>query len=288
MTLLPDAKDRIAHLSDLHFGTESLVMTKALLEDLEALKVDFIVISGDLTQRARSREFARARAFLEALPAPWIAVPGNHDLAPFYKPLRRFWAPLKAFDQWLHDREKIVKGRHSLFIALDSARAFRFAGGRPKKRQLALLKTLPQSQDIPILIFHHPLSSWFRVRAGLRKAWQKYPLLAEIQSLDTEAACHGQRHHRIAPYLFLCGHHHVPKAEFLSPDPQSPLVSSGKALLVTAGTALSSRQRGAGNSYNLLDLTRDRLRLHVRQWTGMRFESHCDQDFKIENGYWSK
>ena len=74
---------RIAHISDLHFGTESPPVVEGLLADLLAAQPHLVVVSGDLTQRAKRSEFVAARAFLERVPFPQLIVPGNHDIPPF-------------------------------------------------------------------------------------------------------------------------------------------------------------------------------------------------------------
>src|SRR3954454_332849 len=71
---------RLAHLSDLHFGRVDPAVVEGLLRSLEAARPDLVVVSGDFTQSARTEEFRAARAFLDRLPAPTFAVPGNHDL----------------------------------------------------------------------------------------------------------------------------------------------------------------------------------------------------------------
>ena len=55
----------IAQISDLHFGRHDGVVVEALLASLQASGCDLVVVSGDLTQRARSAEFAAAEAFLD-------------------------------------------------------------------------------------------------------------------------------------------------------------------------------------------------------------------------------
>src|SRR3954464_10544929 len=78
----------LAHLSDLHFGRVDPAAVEALLRSLEAARPDLVVVSGDFPQSARTGEFRAARAFLDRLPAPTFAVPGNHDL-PQWDPLER-------------------------------------------------------------------------------------------------------------------------------------------------------------------------------------------------------
>src|SRR3954471_23558291 len=71
---------RIAHLSDLHFGAEDPAVATALVADLAPSAPALALSSGALPQPAPRPEFAAARAWLDALPYPRLAVPGNHDL----------------------------------------------------------------------------------------------------------------------------------------------------------------------------------------------------------------
>ena len=90
----------IAHISDLHFGTEVPAVARALIDDLEKNAPSLVVVSGDLTQRARRKQFDAARAFLAQLPRPQLVVPGNHDV-PLYDVIRRFAAPLKRYGRFI-------------------------------------------------------------------------------------------------------------------------------------------------------------------------------------------
>src|ERR1051326_5427996 len=79
---------KIVHLSDLHFGR----VDEALIEPLVGAVVEaaprLVVVSGDLTQRARESQFREARAFLDRLPRPQVVVPGSPVPrgAPFPRP----------------------------------------------------------------------------------------------------------------------------------------------------------------------------------------------------------
>jgi hypothetical protein len=70
----------VAHLSDPYFGRLERATVQALIATVTKARPDIAVVSGDLTQRAKEREFQEARPFLEALPSPQIVVPGNHDV----------------------------------------------------------------------------------------------------------------------------------------------------------------------------------------------------------------
>lgn len=87
---------RIAHISDLHFGTEDTRVAEGLLDDLARQKPHLVAVSGDLTQRARRGQFSAARAYLERITAPKLVVPGNHDL-PLYNLLKRAISPLRGY-----------------------------------------------------------------------------------------------------------------------------------------------------------------------------------------------
>jgi GTPase SAR1 family protein/predicted MPP superfamily phosphohydrolase len=103
---------RILHLSDLHFGSDDdpIVRLQPLVSDLkdrrEGLgieKLDYLVISGDLTNRGAYEEFERVHDFLSELVREMkltaertIIVPGNHDLSwdeEVYE-----WAPERKVD----------------------------------------------------------------------------------------------------------------------------------------------------------------------------------------------
>lgn len=54
----------VAHISDLHFGRVDEGLLDPLRRALEGVAPDLLVISGDLTQRARAKQFEAARAYL--------------------------------------------------------------------------------------------------------------------------------------------------------------------------------------------------------------------------------
>ena len=83
---------RLVHLSDLHFGRHDDSVVASLTAEIAFHNPDLVVVSGDFTQIGSAAEFARARDFLDQLPAPFIAVPGNHDV-PERNLLKRFINP---------------------------------------------------------------------------------------------------------------------------------------------------------------------------------------------------
>lgn len=86
----------ILHASDIHFGAEDKAALDWFRREAEARRPDAILITGDLTMRARRSEFAAARDWLAALPGIVSVEVGNHDL-PYFNPFARFLNPYHRF-----------------------------------------------------------------------------------------------------------------------------------------------------------------------------------------------
>jgi 3',5'-cyclic AMP phosphodiesterase CpdA len=86
----------LAHVSDLHFGREDRAALDWFAGEMAVHRPDAIIVTGDLTMRARAHEFEAARQWLALLPAPVSIEVGNHDL-PYFNPLRRLVAPYGRF-----------------------------------------------------------------------------------------------------------------------------------------------------------------------------------------------
>jgi len=70
-------------ISDTHFGTEQPPVMRALVVLAKQLRLDVVVLSGEVTRRARPDQFRKEKAFVESLGAPVLAIPGNHDIVLF-------------------------------------------------------------------------------------------------------------------------------------------------------------------------------------------------------------
>ena len=71
---------RLFHISDLHFGLEDRAALAWFTDCVRREGPAAVLITGDLTMRARSREFAAACDWIEALDLPVTVEVGNHDL----------------------------------------------------------------------------------------------------------------------------------------------------------------------------------------------------------------
>jgi 3',5'-cyclic AMP phosphodiesterase CpdA len=255
---------RVAHLSDLHFGRHDPAVVEGLLADLERMRPALVAVSGDLTQRARRAQFAAARAFLDRLPAPWLAVPGNHDI-PLHDVLRRLWSPLGRYRAGIarelaprHDDGKVA------VLGLNTAWHFFWKGGRVTPLQLAALKAWAKEAEgrARIVVAHHPFAHPKEGHGhSLVRGWQPALLAMEAAGVD----------------LVLTGHHH------LAGHSESRAVAAGgprRVVLVQAGTATSVRVRGEPNSYNLVHVGGKALRVERRDWDGRRFATAGVQEYR--------
>lgn len=115
------------HISDLHFGPPFLPKVgQALLRLAPTLGAQAIVVSGDLTQRAKPEQFADAKEFLEKLPdLPRVVVPGNHDV-PLFRVAERVLRPHQLFQQYIcPDLNHVLRLDGAVIVALDSTAPLR-------------------------------------------------------------------------------------------------------------------------------------------------------------------
>lgn len=151
----------LLHVSDLHFGTPYLPRVgEALLRIAPTLGADIIVISGDLTQRAKRHQFQEAKQFLEQLPpVPRVVVPGNHDV-PLYRVLERIVDPLKLYREIIDDDvDQVLRLDHAVIVSLNSTSPRRaISNGRIDLRQLEFCREAfhdAPAQAARIIVAHH-------------------------------------------------------------------------------------------------------------------------------------
>lgn len=233
---------KIAHISDIHFGKEDPAVVERLVEKIGGLEPHLIVVSGDLTQRAKRSQFEQARDFLARLPQPKVVVPGNHDV-PLYNAFDRFVHPLDKYKSYVSDDlEPFFQDEEMAVIGVNTARSLTIKGGRISAEQVAKIRLRMSGvadELLKVVVTHHP----FDVPDGrdeddiVARAKQAMPLIAE-SGAD----------------VFLAGHLHV---SHIGQSARRYKMDDGySALIIQAGTAASVRERGEENSFNLLDFER--------------------------------
>jgi 3',5'-cyclic AMP phosphodiesterase CpdA len=263
----------IAHISDLHFGRQDETAADRLLADISQTKPNIVVVTGDLTQRARHRQFAAARAFLGKLPQPVIVIPGNHDV-PLYDIVQRFVGRLARYRRYICDElQPFFADDEIALLGLNTARSATFSNGRISYKQAVAIKSAFKevpSNRLRILAIHHPLAVPVTTGdlAPVGRAAMARKALAEA----------GVR-------MVLSGHHHRAYSGDL---PASDLVSDGSILFVHAGTAISTRLRGEPNSYNLLRVDATAVTCAVRSFGGKDFKDAETAHYALLGGRWTR
>ncbi len=270
---------RVAHLSDIHFGANDPRIVSATEAWLINERPDLVIISGDLTQRAHEDQFRDASAYLNRLRAAGLkilVVPGNHDV-PLYDVLRRFAAPLHRYKKYItNDLSPWFEDDDVAVLGLNTARSLTIKDGRLNHRQMDLLHER-FAQVAPgkmrILVTHHPL---FAMPIG------KGDELSEAVGRHDDAVkavCEAGVH------VALAGHFHRTYAE----APRKMVEHAGRALIVQAGTATSTRLRNAEpQSFNWLHVhERHSLELQVIAWNGTGFARTSHVRFNSDGEGWT-
>ncbi len=229
----------LLQISDPHFGTEQAPVVEALVRLHRQLKPEVVLLSGDITQRARRRQFEAARRFVERLAGSHVlAIPGNHDIPLFNLALRLF-APYANHRRAFGDElEPSLDLPGLLLLGVNTTRPWRHADGEVSREQVERvarrLRGATQAQ-VRVVAVHHPVavtreSDVTNLLHGRGHALQRW----------AEAGCD----------LVVGGHIHLPYIVALHEHKAS---LPRRIWAVQAGTALSSRVRpDAGNSVNVL------------------------------------
>ncbi|MBO9498323.1 MAG: metallophosphoesterase [Novosphingobium sp.] len=154
---------RLFHLSDIHFGLEdrdALAWAKA---EIARQQPDAVAITGDLTMRARHREFAAACEWIKGLDIPVTVEIGNHDM-PYFNLAERFLDPYRRFKAIEHLVETEIDLPGLAIVPLKTAVRAQprlnwskgYVTGSALAKCLAAIDALPRGVRALIAV-HHPL-----------------------------------------------------------------------------------------------------------------------------------
>jgi 3',5'-cyclic AMP phosphodiesterase CpdA len=232
----------LLQVSDTHFGTERPRVVEALIELARALKPELVVLSGDITQRARRGQFAAARRFADRLaPAAILAVPGNHDI-PLFNLAARVLAPYGGYARAFGtDLDPVYESEAWLVLGVNTTRPWRHKHGEVSEEQIARVARRLRDESarrLRIVVTHQPLHvcrasderNLLRGSARAARAW-------------TEAGAD----------IVMGGHIHLP---YVRPVNERYPALPGRLWAVQAGTAVSRRVRRGGGEANSVNLVR--------------------------------
>jgi len=257
---------RIAHISDLHFGREVPEVVEALVAELDGERPDLVVVSGDLTQRARVGEFKAARAFFDRLPHPQLVVPGNHDV-PAWPLTLRFAAPWSRWKRLVSpELEPLVSGEGFCAVGVNSARRWGpyldWSRGRINLTQLEHAEAIFSrcEKDLHIVVAHHPFLLT-EASAGRRIIARADVALPRLLRANVD--------------LLLGGHVHLAYSGVV-----------GGMVVAQTGTSLSSRLKGEPNSFNRIRASREVIEIDNMVWESARFACKHTTTYRKINDAW--
>ena len=267
---------RLIHLSDLHFGAHDPVLVEAVERRLDEEKPDLVVVSGDFTQRAKTEQFEEAGAFLMRVREAGhdvLAVPGNHDV-PLYDVLRRFLSPLTRYKRYIDSSLcPFIEIDGAAVLGINTARSLTFKNGHISEEQMEMIRdTFERTPDNQprILVTHHPL---FALPVG------DGPELGHTMD-DQQMALDAIADAGVD--LLLAGHNHRASVN----DAGSLVKGAGKALVIQAGTATSTRTRDELQSFNRIEIDGSGVRVTIQRWDGAGFVSGDSQFFERHHERW--
>jgi 3',5'-cyclic AMP phosphodiesterase CpdA len=267
---------RIVHLSDLHFGAHDERLVEAVSAEVDELKPDLVVISGDFTQRATTDQFREACTFLEHLRDRGhevLGVPGNHDV-PLYDVLRRFLSPLARYRRFIDDTLcPFIELPGVAVLGVNTARSLTFKDGRLNREQVEFVRETfarTPAEAVRILVTHHPLLA-LRVGEEIERAIGRQELaLDAVEESGVD--------------MLLAGHNHHASSQ----DASDLVTRAGGVLVIQAGTATSTRVREQEQSFNRIDIEDKSVTVTVHAWNGDDFTAIDANRYEWQAGKWKR
>ena len=255
---------RILHASDLHFGKPAVPeQIEAIEAVIQQQKFDVVAISGDLTQRSRSGEFQRARAFLRNAErvSRTIVVPGNHDVKWWRAPMEighrdgMYANYMKYIDRNL---EPVLRIPGATFVGLLTAHGVSRHTLTWNLRDIGVIGALRKAQleragqefqgsppdDWRVIVMHHnPVKGEISQRHGLRNTPR---ILGAFADLGVN--------------LVLCGHDHQEAVHYIEHTKRGTVIS-------TAGTVSNRSRGGRPSSINVIELQESKIHVATLIWS---------------------
>lgn len=253
----------LLQISDPHFGTEQPPVVEALLRLAHEIQPAVVVMSGDITQRARRAQFDAACEFVSRISPPAVvAIPGNHDI-PLFNVIARMFYPYAGYErafgadlapEWHND--------DLLVIGVNTTRPSRHKDGEVSREQILRVSkrlSTASAQQIRIVVTHQPV----HVLRGREVHNRLHGHAEAIRAWSSAGAD-----------VIMGGHIHLP---YIAPLHEHYDDLRRRCWVVQAGTAVSTRvRRRHPNSVNLIKREGAQLCLAERwDYSAGRNEFHC-------------
>ena len=254
----------IFHCSDLHFGHPAVPEQYEAMEELiHRYRYDVVAISGDLSQRARSGEFQRARAFIKQA-EEWskvLCIPGNHDVAWWKSPfsLGDEQKVLENYRKFIsEDVEPVVHVPGVTLAGLNTSHGVVAPALTWRLRDISIIGIVRREQidrlrriftespagDARVVVMHHnPIKGELSQRHGLKNTARILGAFADM-SVD----------------LVLCGHDHQDAIHYIEHTKKGTVIS-------TAGTVSNRMRGGRPSSVNSIRLSPDKIDVSTLVWS---------------------
>ncbi len=256
---------RFAFISDTHIGSPDGKAEEDLRRTVRDINskndIDFVVITGDITELGTNEELPRAKKILDSLKTKYYIIPGNHDDGWSESGGMSFISTFDG-DRFVFDHNGIR------FIACASGPYVRMSDGHIPRDAMTWMKNIldTTSPNMPVIFLNHypmdnQMDNWYEVIDMFKKK---------------------------NTILFLCGHGHQNKALNFEDIPG-----------VMGRSNLRAKQTEGG--YNLVDVRSDSILFterkpvsgEIKKWTGVKVEQHkydlaknfTRPDYSINNQY---
>lgn len=255
---------RILHVSDLHFGPPAvLAQVDAVNAAIDAGLCDVVAVSGDFSQRSKAGEFQRAAVFLREAErrCPTISVPGNHDVAWWYAPLKlgQYDRLYENYRRYISpDLEPTLDVDGVSFVGMNTAHGITPRTLTWRMRDLSIIGDVSPSQldvartklahvpagQLKVVVMHHnPVAGRLSHRYGLK---HPHAVLRDLAMMGVD--------------MVLCGHDHEEQVRAVEFNDRRIIVS-------TAGTISDRSRGGRPSSYQLITVTPTTVEVMIRPWS---------------------
>ncbi|MHB0915749.1 MAG: metallophosphoesterase family protein [Thermoleophilia bacterium] len=224
-----EAPFTIAHISDMHAGSQYFVpnlMDRAVVE-LNELKPNVVVVTGDLTNEGFKQEYLLAKSYLDKIQCEdLLVVPGNHDARN---------VGYVHFEEMYGSRQTVFHRNGISIVGVDSSEPDLDHGTIGRHRYKWIADQFTVKADLRVLLLHHHLLPIPGTGRERNMVYDAGDTLEVLQACDVN--------------LVLSGHKHVPYAWRLE-----------DIYTVNAGTVCTLRLRGKVRPcYNVIEIDKEEV-----------------------------